>query len=157
MSTTAVAPFRYTTDLSKRSIQEVNATIDQFEHNIQRITPPKGGDYTIFVQNPDQESRAASAGKVWRVSIYILDLVIAFNSATGTISLEAYVNIPIIGSVNIGQISGSLTDGVNLSLGYPGVLSGSVGIRLSGGTVFLSYSFSALGFTADDEIPLFTV
>lgn len=83
--------------------------------------------------------------------------MVAYNPTTGTISLEAYVNVPIIGSVGIGKISGNLTDGINLSLGYPGILSGSVGIKLDGSTVTLIYSFTAFGSSYEDEIPLFNI
>ncbi|PAV24142.1 hypothetical protein PNOK_0121000 [Pyrrhoderma noxium] len=97
MSTTEVAPFNYSTDLSLRSIQEINATIDQFSYNVLKITPPNGG-YTVYIQRPEQESNGNARAQIWRVSIYILELVIAYNDSTGTISLEAYVNVPIIAS-----------------------------------------------------------
>ena len=56
------------------NLSEVNATIDHFAHNIYQITPPNGGDYIIYIQDPDQEANRSSVGKVWRVSIYILDV-----------------------------------------------------------------------------------
>ncbi|PAV24146.1 hypothetical protein PNOK_0121400 [Pyrrhoderma noxium] len=142
MSTTVVAPFRYTTDLSKRSIQ---ATIDQYTFNILRIIPPDA-EYTVYLQRAAQESRVNEAEEIWRVTIDILDVVIAHNSSTGTISLQISVRVPIIGDVTVGQVSGSLINGVNISVGYPDVLNAEKANLLSS---LSKECLSAYGFNKD--------
>ena len=49
------------------------ATIDQFSRNIVKITPPSG-EYTVYMQRPDQESTQDTNDEIWRISIYILDV-----------------------------------------------------------------------------------
>lgn len=83
--------------------------------------------------------------------------MIAHNSSTGTISLQISVRVPIIGDVTVGQVSGSLINGVNISVGYPDVLNGTFALVYDDGTVLFQWDFSALGFSGKGELALFTV
>lgn len=67
------------------------------------------------------------------------------------------MNIPILGSIQIGKVGGNLKHGVSLKIGYSGIVSGEVGVRLDGNKVILYWEFTAFGATYKDEIFIFSI
>lgn len=67
------------------------------------------------------------------------------------------LDIPFIGPVQIGKVGGNLKHGVSLKMGYSGILSGEVGIRLDGNNVVLYWEFTAFGAKYKDEIVIFSI
>ena len=60
-------------------------------------------------------------------------------------------------NVQIAKASGSLKDGVTLSIGYPGVLGGTLTFQLSGNDVMLNYDFTAFSLEYKGKIKIFTI
>lgn len=73
------------------------------------------------------------------------------------VGLTVVLNIPILGAVTIGSISGSLAQGISLKIGYSGLLSGEVGVRLDGSDVILFWEFTAFGHSYKGSTKLFSV
>lgn len=54
-------------------------------------------------------------------------------------------------------MGGNLKHGVSLKIGYSGIVSGEVGVRLDGNKVILYWEFTAFGATYKDEIVIFSI
>jgi len=65
--------------------------------------------------------------------------------------------VPIIGTVLIGSVDGSLKDGISLPLGYGSILSGTVAIKPDGGNVILGYEFTAFNKKYNGSVKVFTI
>ena len=70
--------------------------------------------------------------------------------------VEVYLNI-IFTKVQIAKAGGSLKDGVTLSIGYPGILSGSLTFKMEGNDVVLYYDFTAFGYNYSGKIVIFHI
>ena len=60
-------------------------------------------------------------------------------------------------NVQIAKASGSLNDGVTLSIGYPDVIGGTLTVQLSGNDVMLIYDFTAFGLEYSGKFKIFTI
>lgn len=67
------------------------------------------------------------------------------------------LNLPIIGGITIGKVSGNLKQGVSLKIGYKAIASGEVGVRLDGSDVIVYWKLSAFGKSYEDEVKLFSI
>ena len=83
--------------------------------------------------------------------------MINYDLANLGVEVVAKVNVPILGSITIAKASGNPNQGVSLNIGYKGIASGEVGVRLDGSTVILYWDLSAFGASYKDEISLFSI
>lgn len=87
----------------------------------------------------------------------IAQIVVSYDSVNLGVSLTVVLNIPILGAVTIGSISGNLAQGISLKIGYARILSGEVGVRLDGNDVILYWEFSAFGSSYKSSVKLFSI
>lgn len=73
------------------------------------------------------------------------------------VDVQVKLNIPILGSVEIGKISGNLKQGVSLKVGYSSVAGGEVGVKLDGSDVILYWDLKAFSYSYKDQIKLFSI
>ena len=83
--------------------------------------------------------------------------MINYDLANLGVEVVAKINIPILGSITIAKASGNLKQGVSLNVGYKGIASGEIGVRLDGSTVVLYWNLSAFGASYKDEVNLFSI
>ncbi|KAF5348166.1 hypothetical protein D9756_010758 [Leucocoprinus leucothites] len=93
--------------------------------------------------------------QLFKYGIGPLQVSVAYNPESTGIQLQLFLNVPIIGTVQVGNITGSLKDGVSLKIGYGSLLGGEVGAKLDGGSAYLTYSFSALGKQFGGKVKIF--
>ena len=88
---------------------------------------------------------------------FVIQFVVSFDPSNFGITLTVILDLPIIGPIVIGQVSGNLKNGISIKVGYPGVLSGEVGVKLEGNAVYLFYDFTAFGTHYKNQIHLFDI
>ena len=88
---------------------------------------------------------------------FFLKIVINYDLANLGVEVVAKIKVPILGSITIAKASGNLKQGVSLKIGYKGIASGEVGVRLNGSTVVLYWDVNAFGASYKDEINLFSI
>lgn len=67
------------------------------------------------------------------------------------------ISLPFIGGIEIGKVAGNLKQGVSIKVGYKGIASGEIGVKLDGSSVILYWDLSAFGASYKDEIKLFSI
>ena len=61
--------------------------------------------------------------------------------------------MPIIGQIDIAHAKGNLNQGISLHVGYKGIVSGEVGVKLkNGSTAILWWDLDAFGNSLKDEV-----
>lgn len=69
--------------------------------------------------------------------------------------MQAFLNLPIVPPVLVGEASGSLTEGISMTIGYKDILAGTITVkRTEGGQTILHYSFDAIGKSYGGNIVL---
>ena len=91
------------------------------------------------------------------LTIIIEKIVINYDLVNLGVEVVAKIKVPILGSITIAKASGNLKQGVSLKIGYKGIASGEVGVRLNGSTVVLYWDVNAFGASYKDEINLFSI
>lgn len=84
-------------------------------------------------------------------------IVINYDLANLGVDVQVKLNVPILGSVEIGKISGNLKQGLSLKVGYSGIAGGEVGVKLNSSDVILYWDLSAFSYSYKDEIKLFSI
>ncbi|KIM60219.1 hypothetical protein SCLCIDRAFT_1216976 [Scleroderma citrinum Foug A] len=118
--------------------------LHDFQEKVKRIKT-EIGDVLVY------ESESANDIKTIVINIGPLEIDISIDLDNYSIMVEVYLNI-IFTKVQIAKAGGSLKDGVTLSIGYPGILSGSLTFKTEGSDVVLYYDFTAFGYRYSGKI-----
>lgn len=86
-----------------------------------------------------------------------MQVTINYDEVNLGIEIIVKIKIPFLGSVEIGKVSGNLKQGVSLKIGYKGIASGEIGVRLDGSNVVLYWDLSAFGASYKDQVKLFSI
>lgn len=71
--------------------------------------------------------------------------------------IKAKLNVPILGPVQLAQVTGNLKSGIEAAIGYKAIAEGKVGVRLDDGSVVLYWDLTAFGNALKDEISIFSL
>lgn len=71
---------------------------------------------------------------------------ISIDLSTFSVGIKVILHLPIIGGVTVANVVGNLKEGVNLHIGYPGILGGSIALKIDDNSdVVFSWDFTAFG------------
>jgi hypothetical protein len=73
------------------------------------------------------------------------------------VSTNINVSIPFTGQVELGKASGNLKDGIELGVKYPGILTGTIGVKLEDPSIDAQWDFTAFGMGFKDRAVIGTV
>ncbi|KIM60216.1 hypothetical protein SCLCIDRAFT_9737 [Scleroderma citrinum Foug A] len=103
-----------------------------------------------------ESAASPDAFKTFVISIGPIVIEISIDLTNLAIDITVYLQLLLV-NVQIAKASGSLKDGVTLSIGYPGVLGGTLTFQLSGNDVMLIYDFTAFSLEYKGKIKIFTI
>lgn len=103
-----------------------------------------------------ESAASPDAFKTFVISIGPIVIEISIDLTNLAIDITVYLQLLFV-NVQIAKASGSLKDGVTLSIGYPGVLGGTLTFQLSGNDVMLIYDFTAFSLEYKGKIKIFTI
>ncbi|KAF5373482.1 hypothetical protein D9615_009428 [Tricholomella constricta] len=131
---------------SKNVVSEPDAVIANLPFLLENIEVFDIGEGEKgYILHPPKGTRFAGPMH-YKISIGPLEIDLTVDLSTFSVALKVILNIPIIGGVTIANVVGNLKDGIELKIGYPGILGGIVGLKLDGNSdVVLSWDFTALG------------
>ncbi|KIJ27620.1 hypothetical protein M422DRAFT_271166 [Sphaerobolus stellatus SS14] len=102
--------------------------------------------------------RAAAAPLTWKIAIGPLEINVTIDLSNFSVALTVLLNLPFIGTVTVANIVGNLKQGVNVSIGFPGFLGGTVGLHLTANNdIVLDWDFTALGSSYKGSKVLFHI
>ena len=84
-------------------------------------------------------------------------VAITYDLSTLEVEIKVKINVPILGSITIAKAKGNLKQGVSVHVGYKGIASGEVGLKLKGSTVIVYWDLNAFGKALKDQIELFSI
>jgi len=98
--------------------------IKAYEDNVTPYVADTGTNLYVYkaIQGDDKAPNTWS----WSFGVGPLSIQLEINTATYAVSVKVYLSIPIVGSVLIGQATGNLKDGVTVTVGYSGIISGTI-------------------------------
>ncbi|KAG5350662.1 hypothetical protein J132_07379 [Termitomyces sp. J132] len=97
-----------------------------------------------FLLRPDPTTRGMPV-RAFEFAVGPLDLELEIDIANLSATLNVLFSIPFDSSVTLGSVVGDTKNGVSLNIGYPGLLGGTVGVKLVGSTVTVYWEFDYLG------------
>ena len=93
--------------------------------------------------------------QIRRADSEMLKVSIAYDLETKQLVLHVFLTIPIIGTVLVGSVTGSLQTGVSIKIGYGSILGGELGVKLQQNNAFLTYKFKAFGKEYGGQVKVF--
>lgn len=82
-----------------------------------------------------------------------MQIKLSFDGDDGLV-LQVFLNIPILPLIQVLDISGSLSKGIEGTIGYKGMLSGTIGVKRENGKIYLYYEATIVGHTYSGKIPI---
>ncbi|KAF5377920.1 hypothetical protein D9615_006699 [Tricholomella constricta] len=99
-----------------------------------------------YILHPPKGTRLAAGPINYKIAIGPLEIDLTIDLSTFSVSLKIILKVPILGGVTIANVVGNLKDGIEVKVGYPGLLGGIVGVKLDANSdVVLSWDFTAFG------------
>ncbi|KLO09388.1 hypothetical protein SCHPADRAFT_893144 [Schizopora paradoxa] len=119
-----------------------------------------GTDLVFFRESLEDEVKGANI-RLFKISIPFIEFAVAFNTKSYGLTLQVFLQAPIIGAISVGSISGSLNDGLKITVGYPGILGGVVTFtKVSKGSKtlgVLGWDLTVFGKSLKDTINVFEI
>ncbi|KAL4066576.1 hypothetical protein J3A83DRAFT_4257805 [Scleroderma citrinum] len=122
--------------------------IRDFNEKVIRCSATTGPDAFVF------HGEATDHTQSLVVNIGPLEIDISIDLNNYTVVIEVYLHL-IWTKIQIAKASGSLSDGITLTIGYPDILGGTLKFTLEDGDVMLAYDFTAFGFRYTGKIRIF--
>ncbi|KAK7026030.1 hypothetical protein VNI00_015748 [Paramarasmius palmivorus] len=71
--------------------------------------------------------------------------------------IYAYIKVPIFGTYQVGELKGNLKTGISISVGIPGILSGTITLYAKDGWLWIKFSLTIFGKTYTAEFKLIPI
>jgi len=132
--------------------EDVSQLLKHFEDQVKVINTDSG---PVYLAHPDEPGELGNV--LYELSIGPIKTKNLINKETGEAQIELSLNIPIIGSVKLGNASGNLKDGITLRADYSGISSGVVSLKQDGKNVVQSWDATTLGQSLKGSVPLYSL
>jgi len=118
-----------------------------------------GTNVVFFRESLESEVPNAPDVRIFKIGVGPLEISLAFNIKTFGITLQVFLEAPILGTISIASVSGSLNEGLKLDVAYPDFLGGTMRLyKYSEGSktyARLTWNVTVFGKKYEDTINVF--
>ncbi|KAF9062596.1 hypothetical protein BDP27DRAFT_1336376 [Rhodocollybia butyracea] len=139
----------YAADRAITNAQDVLTHLDTF--NKFKKIPNQSCHYCLreehedYMYGTDSIVSSVTGIRQYKFGIGPLEMSISYEPDEQAVILQLYFGLPILGSVLVGGVTGSVETGITLNAKFSSHLTGDVGIKLNGKHVLLFFDFTAFG------------
>ncbi|KAG6872197.1 hypothetical protein C0995_012089 [Termitomyces sp. Mi166 len=136
------------------TLDDPNNVLETFLRTAEEFEMDGVDEKGYIMQLKDNNAKDAS-NKTFKISIGPIEIILEINFSTWSASLKILFKVPLDGVVTLANVVGNLKEGIEVKIGYPKILGGTIGVKLVDKAVIIYWNFHVFTKTFKGEKKIF--